>query len=327
MKAIRTYAGILKSTVVQWFERNPFRSSTVIAYYSLFSLPGLLIVLINLVGYFYGTEKVSEEITGQIQGIVGGQVARDVQAIVKQSAELKDNTFAYIAGIAAILFGATGVFYHIQQSLNEIWQVQPKRKQRFLKLVRDRLFSFGMVLAIGFLLLISFALSALIALASQWVTDHVSKSLTILFHILDITFSLAIITLLFAAIFKFLPDVKIPWRNVWGGAIITSVLFVIAKFALGLYFGLNDPGSAYGAAGSVILILLWSSYSGMLLLFGAEFTHEHTKKFQDALTISDFAVPERNADLEYVDDDGKRRVHSEISDENSSEGERDAKKP
>lgn len=319
MEAIRTYARILKSTVLQWFERNPFRSSTVIAYYSLFSLPGLLIVLINLVGYFYGTERVSEEITGQIKGIVGGQVARDVQAIVKQSAELKDNTFAYVAGIAAILFGATGVFYHIQQSLNIIWQVKPKTTKRFLKLVRDRLFSFGVILAIGFLLLISFALSALIAMLSQWVTDHVSKSLTLLFHILDITFSLAIITLLFAAIFKFLPDVKIPWRNVWGGAIITSVLFVIAKFALGLYFGLNDPGSAYGAAGSVILILLWSSYSGMLLLFGAEFTHEHTKTFRDVVTISDFAVPMRNTDLSYRDDDGNVKSHDKASEDSSAD--------
>lgn len=318
------YARILKSTVLQWFERNPFRSSTVIAYYSLFSLPGLLIVLINLVGYFYGTERVSEEITGQIQGIVGGQVARDVQAIVKQSAELKDNTFAYVAGIAAILFGATGVFYHIQQSLNIIWQVKPKTTKRFLKLVRDRLFSFGVILAIGFLLLISFALSALIAMLSQWVTDHISKSLTILFHILDIIFSLAIITLLFAAIFKFLPDVKIPWRNVWGGAIITSVLFVIAKFALGLYFGLNDPGSAYGAAGSVILILLWSSYSGMLLLFGAEFTHEHTKTFRDVVTISDFAVPMRNADLSYRDEDGKIKPHDKASEDSAAE-DRDTK--
>lgn len=317
MKTIKTYAGVLKRTVVQWFERNPFRSSTVIAYYSLFSLPGLLIVLINLVGYFYGTERVTEEITGQIHGIVGGQVARDVQAIVKQSVQLKDNTFAYIAGIAAILFGATGVFYHLQQSLNMIWQVKPKPNQRFLKLVRDRLFSFGVILAIGFLLLVSLGLSALIAVASQWVTDHLSKSLAILFHLLDLIFSLAIITLLFAAIFKFLPDVKVPWRNVWGGAIITSVLFVIAKFALGLYFGLNDPGSAYGGAGSVILILLWSSYSGVILLFGAEFTHEYTKTFQKVVTISDFAVPMRNADLSFRDGEGYIKRPEKIA-ENSS---------
>lgn len=309
MEDVKIYARILKRTVIAWFERNPFRSSTVIAYYSLFSLPGLLIVLINLVGYFYGTEIVSDRIIGQIQGVAGTQVARDVENIAHQAATLKDNTLSYIAGIAAILFGATGVFYHIQQSLNIIWQVEAQPKQRFLKLLRDRLFSFGVVLAIGFLLLISFALSTLISAVSGWVTDHVWKSLTILFHVLDIILSLGIVTLLFAAIFKFLPDVKIQWRDVWGGAIITSILFVVAKFALGLYFGLNDPGSAYGAAGSIILILLWSSYSGMILLFGAEFTHEHTKEFREAVQISDFAVPmQRDTDLQYLDDDGTVRT-------------------
>lgn len=291
MSAIGTYARILKRTFVAWFERNPFRSSTVIAYYSLFSLPGLLIIVINLVGYFYGEENVSERLTAQIEGVVGAQVAKDVQTIAQQAAVMKDNTFAYVAGIAAILFGATGVFYHIQQSLNIIWAVKPKPRQRFLKLLRDRLFSFGIVLAIGFLLLISFALSALISATSGWVADHVWRSLTILFHILDIVLSLAIITVLFAAIYKFLPDVKIKWRDVWGGAIITSILFVIAKFALGLYFGLNNPGSVYGAAGSIILVLLWSSYSGMILLFGAEFTHEHTKHFRKGIELSEFAVP------------------------------------
>lgn len=305
MEAIKTHAEILKRAVIAWFDRNPFRSSTVIAYYSLFSLPGLLIVLINLVGYFYGTETVSDRISAQIQSVTGTQVARDVQAIARQAAVLQDNTFSYVAGIAAILFGATGVFYHIQQSLNIIWEVEAQPRKRFLKLVRDRLFSFGVVLAIGFLLLISFALSALISTVSEWVTDHFWKSLTILFHILDTILSLAIITLLFAAIFKFLPDVKVRWRDVWGGAIITSILFVIAKFALGLYFGLNDPGSAYGAAGSIILILLWSSYSGMILLFGAEFTHEYTRRFRKTVEVSDFAVPVRtDTDLQYRDEKG-----------------------
>lgn len=306
MSVIGSYAHIFKRTVVEWFERNPFRSSTVIAYYSLFSLPGLLIVLINLVGYFYGEETVSDRLTSQIEGVVGAQVAKDVRAIAEQAAVLKDNTFAYIAGIAAIIFGATGVFYHIQQSLNITWGVKPKAKQRFLKLVRDRLFSFGIVLAIGFLLLISFALSALISAMSGWVADHVWKSLTILFHILDIILSLGIVTLLFAAIYKFLPDVKIKWRDVWGGAIITSILFVIAKFALGLYFGLNNPGSVYGAAGSIILVLLWSSYSGMILLFGAEFTHEHTKYFRKSVELSEFAVP-MDEDTE-VEKHGEKRI-------------------
>ncbi|MFO7258494.1 MAG: YihY/virulence factor BrkB family protein [Bacteroidota bacterium] len=309
MKKFSFYGRVFKETLKRWFDRDPFRSSTVIAYYSLFSLPGLLIILITAVGYVYGTEEVTDKIIGQIQGVVGTKVADDVRAIAAQAAELKDNTFAYIAGIAAILFGATGVFYHLQQSLNTIWEVKPKPKQRFLKLLRDRLFSFGIVLAIGFLLLISFAVSTLIAALSEWVTQTVSESLRILFHAMDIILSLSIITLLFAAIYKFLPDVKISWRHVWGGAIVTSLLFVIAKFALGLYFGLNDPGSAYGAAGSIILILLWSSYSGMILLLGAEFTHVHTMHTSDVIEISDYAVPmhdETELTYTHVDEDSEQ---------------------
>jgi membrane protein len=266
-------------------------------------------VLITALGYVYGTEDVTDKIIAQIQGVVGSKVAQDVRAIAVEAASLEDNTFAYVAGIAAILFGATGVFYHIQQSLNIIWEVKPKPKQRFLKLLRDRLFSFGIVLAIGFLLLISFALSTMISALSEWVTHNLSKSLSVLFHAVDILLSLAIITILFAAIYKFLPDVKIGWRHVWAGAVITSLLFVIAKFALGLYFGLNDPGSAYGAAGSIILILLWSSYSGMILLFGAEFTHVHTIHTGKVVEISDFAEPMNDeTELTYRrDGDGNSR--------------------
>ncbi|HEX7015338.1 MAG TPA: YihY/virulence factor BrkB family protein [Cyclobacteriaceae bacterium] len=316
MKKVRTYARIMKETLKRWFDRDPFRSSTVIAYYSLFSLPGLLIVLITALGYVYGTDQVTDKIITQIQGVVGSKVANDVRAIATEAAALEDNTFAYIVGIAAIIFGATGVFYHIQQSLNVIWEVKPKPKQRFLKLLRDRLFSFGIILAIGFLLLISLAVSTLITALSEWVTRTVSESLRILFHAIDIILSLGIITVLFAAIYKFLPDVKIAWRHVWGGAIITSLLFVIAKFALGLYFGLNDPGSAYGAAGSIILILLWSSYSGMILLFGAEFTHVHTMHTSEVVEISDFAMPmhdETELTYRHVDDDAQEGKEKPIS--------------
>jgi membrane protein len=302
MGTIREYAGLLKLTLRRWFDRNPFRNSTVIAYYTLFSLPGLLIIVINIVGYFYGPDNVTEKITTQIREIFGSQVAGDVKAIVTEAHVLEDNTFASIVGVAAILFGATGVFYHLQQTLNIIWEVKPKPKQMFIKLIRDRLFSFGMVLAIGFLLLVSFALSTLITVVSGWVTDHLSKSLSLLFYALDVILSLGIITFLFAAIFKFLPDVKILWRDVWGGAIITSILFIIAKFILGFYFVHNDPGSAYGAAGSIIVILLWVSYAGIILLFGAEFTRVHTRHFRPNIEISEYAVPIEDTELKQMNE-------------------------
>ncbi len=268
----------LKEAFKAWNDRDPFASSAVLAYYTIFSLPGLLVIIVNLAGYFWGKEAVTHEISGQVQGIIGQDTARYVQDIVANASLSNRTVISTIVGIVALLFGATGVFYHVQQIFNKIWEVKPKPKQKILTLLRDRLFSFGLILVIGFLLLISLVISAALSALSTWVANHLSPSLLIVFRILDFLFSIGIITFLFAAMYKFLPDVKIRWRDVWLGALLTTLLFVIAKFALGLYFGKSQPGSTYGAAGSVILIMLWVSYSGLILLYGAEFTRILAKK-------------------------------------------------
>jgi membrane protein len=188
------------------------------------------------------------------------------------------------------LFGATGVFYQTQQILNKMWEVKPQPKQKFLKLVKDRVFSFGLIIVVGFLLLVSLVLSAALTAVSDWITAHISDSLIVVFKVVDILVSLAIVTLLFAAMYKFLPDAKIKWKDVWVGAMVTALLFVIAKFALGLYFGNTDPGSAYGAAGSIILIMLWVTYAGMILLFGAEFTKVYANRYGQKVEPAEGAV-------------------------------------
>jgi membrane protein len=278
IKKMKSFLPLLKDTFHGWSEREPFNNSIIIAYYTIFSLPGLLVIVINLAGYFFGYEAVTNQIATQMQGLVGGNTAKDIQDLVTKASEAKSSTVASILGVATLLFGATGVFYQLQQILNKLWEVKPQPKQKILKLIRDRVFSFGLILVIGFLLLVSLVLSAGLSAVSDWVTVHISKALNILFRLADIVVSTGVITLLFAAIYKFLPDAKIRWREVWTGALVTAVLFVIAKFALGLYFGKSDPGSAYGAAGSIILIMLWVSYSGMILLFGAEFTQVYAKR-------------------------------------------------
>jgi membrane protein len=278
----RSTGGLLKDTFRQWSARDPFNNSIVIAYYTIFSLPGLLVIIITVAGYFYDKKEVTTHLTEQIQSTIGGDTAHDVEAIISKASETKGTVIASILGIATLLFGATGVFYQLQQMLNRIWEVKPKAKtkQKILELIRDRLFSFGLVLAVGFLLLVSLALSAALGALSDWVSSRFSASLAIFFSILDIVVSIGVITLLFAAIFKFLPDAKIKLKDVWIGALLTSVLFVVAKFALGLYLGKSDPGSTYGAAGSIILIMLWVSYAGLILLFGAEFTQVYiTSKY------------------------------------------------
>ncbi len=270
---------LLKKTFSQWNEREPFNNAIIIAYYTIFSLPGLLVIIINVAGYFFSDDVIREKLTAQIGGIVGGNTASDVDNIITASSQNDGSTIASILAVATLLFGATGVFYQTQQILNKMWEVKPQPKQKILKLVRDRVFSFGLILVIGFLMLVSLVLSAGLSALSDWITANVSTSLLIVFKVLDFVVSVGIITLLFAAMYKFLPDAKIQWGDVWIGAFVTAVLFVIAKFLLGIYFGNSDPASAYGAAGSVILIMLWVSYAGMILLFGAEFTQVYANRY------------------------------------------------
>jgi membrane protein len=290
---VKMFWQLIKDTYKQWNEREPFNNSIIIAYYTIFSLPGLLVIVINVAGYFWGNDVVTEKLTGQIGGILGGDSAQDIQKIVTASSKSEGSTMATILGVATLLFGATGVFYQTQQILNKMWEVKPQPKQKIFKVVRDRAFSFGLILVIGFLLLVSLALSAGLSAVSDWIASHLSESLVIVFKILDIVISVGVVTLLFASMYKFLPDAKIEWKDVWIGAFVTAILFVIAKFLLGLYFGNSDPGSAYGAAGSIVLIMLWVSYAGMIFLFGAEFTQVYANRYGHKVVPTDGAISTR----------------------------------
>lgn len=287
---LKELALIFRDTFSQWIDREPFRNSAVIAFYTIFSLPGLLVIIINLAGYFYGEEAVTSSISSEIGNMIGGNTAKDIEAIIANASVHQDFTFASLVGIATLIFGATGVFYQLQQTLNMIWEVKPEPTRKVVKMILDRMFSFGLILAVGFLLLVSLVLSALLSIVSSWVAYYFSDAFNILFRILDFSLSLGVVTFLFAAIFKFLPDAKVPWKDVWVGAFVTALLFVLAKFALGVYFGHSSPASAYGAAGTVILIMLWVSYAGLILLFGAEFTRIYADRRGARIKPLDFAV-------------------------------------
>jgi membrane protein len=278
-----------KKTIKAFGDIDPFNKSIVIAYYTILSLPGLLVIIINIAGYFFGHEAVTGEVTRQVGGVIGGDTANQIENMIARASVNEKTPLATTLGIATLIFGATGVFYNLQLIFNAIWEVKPKPKGKFLKLIKDRVFSFGLILAIGFLLLVSLVLSAALAAVSNWVSNHVSESLQVLFRVLDILVSLGVVTLLFAAMFRFLPDAKVQWRSVWVGAVLTSLLFVVAKYLLGLYFGKSDPGSTYGAAGSIVLIMLWVSYAGVILLFGGVFTRVYASQFGHVTKPSDHA--------------------------------------
>lgn len=256
----------------KWWTRDPFRESAIIAYYAIFSLPPLLVIIISLTGLAFGREAVNGEVAAQVEGVLGKESAKQVQQIIASTGPATDSIIASILSIITLLFGATGVFAQMQTSLNLIWGVEPKPDTGFLKMLKDRLFSFGLILSIGFLLLISLVVSSAISVMGEWIQARFPDYLLVLVHIINFALSIGIITLLFAMMFKILPDAKVRWKDVWVGALTTAVLFTLGKYGLALYFGKAEPASTYGAAGSIVLILLWVSYSCMIVFLGAEFT-------------------------------------------------------
>lgn len=283
--------GLLKETYKTWNAENPFRLSAVVAYYAILALPGLLVILINTVGAIWGQEIVSGKLAEEIANVLGTDAAKTIQDIIVSTQVGDKSLISTIIGIATLIFGATGVFYHLQLSLNEIWGIRQDPDSGIKKLLRDRAVSFAFVLVIGFLLLISLLISAGIALLSGYIQSIFPHFSIWTAYLLNAGLSLAIISILFALLFKYLPDAKIKWKTVWKGAVITALLFVVGKFLLGLYFGQANPGSMYGAAGTIILILLWVSYSCLILFFGAEFTRIYAKHYGQTI------VPKRHAML------------------------------
>lgn len=278
---------LIKDTYKAWDANKPFRLSAVVAYYAVLSLPGLLVIIVNLVGSVWGVDIVRGELTNEISSALGTDAAESIKAMMMETQNENKSTLATILGLGILVFGATGVFYHLQLSLNQIWKITGKNDMSFWKMVLDRARSFAFILAIGFLLLISFLITTAISVANNYIQSLLPNLVIYVAFIFDFLVSVVIVTLLFALIFKFLPDAKIKWKTVWIGAFITGLLFVFGKFLLGVYFGHADPGSTYGAAGTVVLILLWVSYSCLILFFGAQFTWVYAERYGLGIQRSD----------------------------------------
>jgi len=270
---------LIAETFKAWMTDDPFRLSAVVAYYAILSLPGLLVIIVNIVGVLWGTEIVQGRLTNEISSVLGSDAAASIATILQETQDTDKNTLWTIIGLSVIIFGATGVFNQLRISLNEMWGIEPEPDTKIWKIIKDRARSFAFVLVIGFLLLISFVITTLLTALSGYIREVLPDILPYVAYVLDFVISIAIISLLFALMFKYLPDAKIRWKTVWIGAIITSVLFVIGKSLLGFYFGRVDPTSIYGAAGTIVLILLWVSYSCLILFFGAEFTYVYAKRY------------------------------------------------
>ena len=291
--------------------------SAAIAYYTVFSLPPLLVIIVALAGLFFGADTITDAIAEQVTSSVGPSAGEEIRSMIEQAGgAFGGSWFAKLGGIAALLFGATGAFAQLQQSLNRAWEVEPDPEQGGLKnLILKRILSLGMVLTIAFFLLVSLVLSAVIAALGAIVDGYAPSGLVEFgLQVAGFVVSLGIITALFASMFRVLPDAEVAWKDVWQGAFVTALLFTIGKTLIGIYLAKSDPGSAFGAAGSLVLLLVWIQYSALILLVGAEFTQLWAKRYgqgirpdEDAVHVEEHVVIDR----EHQGAAGDRRDASE----------------
>jgi membrane protein len=289
----RGWAGaldMLKETFTGWADDGALDLGAALAYYAIFSLAPLLLIVIAVAGLVWGREAVQGELVGQLRGLVGEQGGEAIQTMIANAGKHGSGVLATIVGVVTILFGATGVFVELQTSLNRIWDVEPKPGAGIWGFVKTRLLSFGMILGIGFLLLISLVVTTAVSAVGAWATGLLPGA-KVLVEGATFVVSFALISLLFAMIFKVLPDVRIAWRDVWIGAAATALLFTLGKFLIGFYLAKSSVASTYGAAGSLVIVLLWIYYSAQILFLGAEFTQVYASRFGSNIRPSKHAVP------------------------------------
>lgn len=278
LKELQFFWETAKETFNEWNNSSASNDSASLAYYAIFSIPGLLIIIIWIAGYFFGEDAIRGEITNQISGMMGQEVANSIQDMIAGALIDRENIFMKIVGIGSLVYGSTTLFFQLQKSLNNLWDVEAAPKKALVKFILDRANSLGMILILGFLMMITMVLSSLISLFNNFITTYFGIETYVLVEIVNFSVGFGITVLLFALMFKVLPDVEISWKSVWKGALLTAILFTLGKFLLSLYFGQFKPTSAFGAAGTVILIMMWINYTCMLIFLGAEFTKVYTYK-------------------------------------------------
>jgi len=283
-------AQLIKQTFSEWREDKAARLAAALAYYAAISLAPLLIILMGIAGLVLGHDAARGQIAAQIQGLVGEQSAQVIQDILVNANRPATGIVATVVSLATLILGASGVFGALQDGLNTVWEVQPKPGRGLLAVIKDRFMSMTMVLGVGFLLLVSLALSAALAALGGYL-DRLLPVPPAALHAINFLVSFGVVTLLFALIFKFLPDVQISWSDVWMGSAITSLLFAAGKLLIGLYLGRSTAASAYGAAGSLVVILIWVYYSAQILFFGAEFTQVYANKYGSRIQPAEDAEP------------------------------------
>lgn len=286
----KTAFELTKDSAKAWSEDKASRLAAALSYYTIFSIAPLLVLAIAVAGLVFGRDAASNQLFGEIRGLVGDQGAQAIQTMVQSVNQKGGSILATLVGIATLLLGASGAFGQLQDALNTIWQVQPKPGLGIKGFLRTRFLSFSMVLVIGFLLLVTLVISAVLSALGHYLEGILPIPPAVM-QLLNFTISFGVTALLFTLIYKVLPDVTVRWRDVWIGGVVTAFLFSVGRYLIGLYLGRGSVSSAYGAAGSLVLILLWIYYSAQILFFGAEFTKVFANRYGSHIQPSPYAEP------------------------------------
>jgi membrane protein len=289
MPKIKAFFSLFWDAYNDWNDDNAWRMGAALAYFAIFSLAPLLLIIIVIASFVFGRAAAQGQIVSQIQGLIGPVGANAIQTMIANASQSHSTTWATIFGVVMLIFGASGVFVQIRGSLDTIFRVKEKPLGTIRAYIKDRLISFGMILVIAFLLLISLVLSVAISGFSSYISNLILGLRGIL-RIVDFVVSFVVITALFALMFKYLPDIKIKWRYIWVGSALTSLLFTVGKYLIGLYLGTSGASSIFGAASSLVIILLWAFYSSLIFLYGAEFTKCYSERFGGKVYASENAV-------------------------------------
>jgi len=289
-KKIITVYHYVKQVFSEFVEDDVLKYSASLAYYTIFSIAPVIIVIISVCGVLFGKEAIQNQLYGQINELVGSSAADQIQDTIKNIHLTGSNIFATTVGIIVLLIGATGIFGEVQDSLNKIWGLRLKKRKIWWKLILNRLLSFSLIICLGFVMMVSLLLNALVSAFGNFLARYFSEFSVIFIQITDNVLTFVITTFLFSLMFKVLPDAKIKWKDVFIGGFITAVFFTLGKLAVGYYLGSSNIATIYGAAGSVMIVMVWVYYSSIILYLGAEFTKVYAKLYGGKIFPNDYAI-------------------------------------
>jgi membrane protein len=302
----RDLPGLLQEAFASWNRDSAVTLGGALAYFALFSIAPILFIAISVAGLVFGRPAVTGQVYAQVQGLVGSGAAQTIQVMIQNAYRPQQDVLSVLVGLAALVIGSAGVFAELKYALNVIWDVRPPASGNLVGLVRAEFISFGMVVGVGFLLLVSLAISAALA-AFGGVLNANFPALVPILRVINLVFSFGVVTLIFAMIFKVLPDARIPWQDVWIGAAVTALLFDLGKLVIGLYVGVSNLASGYGAAGSLVVVLVWVYYASLILFFGAEITKVFARRYGHRPVVAEPGKRRAPGQVELaVPDDGPR---------------------